>query len=265
MHRLIVALVALSLSSPAWAGYPYLAIDAGSAQAKSNDVDETVVLSATPGPVSQPPKYDDVFKTRNKRGTDLGLLAGYDFGWFRLEGELAHKRVGMKRLVNDDITDQFLAELNSALNRPSAAPDPGAPGLPALTIADFQQLGTVKVGSAMVSAVLDLKVTNDLNLYAGGGFGRSFARGYGDSDGALANQRFAGARYALSNRVELGLKYRKFRSGIIKLDRDPVEFLGNPDLVAPGVTSTTNALVTPDIEGEFRTKSFLLTLVYNLR
>ena len=145
MHRLIVALVALSLSSPAWAGYPYLAIDAGSAQAKSNDVDETVVLRATPGTVSQPPKYDDVFKTRNKRGTDLGLLAGYDFGWFRLEGELAHKRVGMKRLVNDDITDQFLAELNSALNRPSAAPDPGAPGLPALTIADLQQMGAGKV------------------------------------------------------------------------------------------------------------------------
>ena len=84
LKKPIVALVALSLSTPAWADHPYLAIEAGSAVAKSNDVDETVVLSATPGPVAQPPKYDDVFKTRNKRGTDLGLGIGIDAGYATL-------------------------------------------------------------------------------------------------------------------------------------------------------------------------------------
>ena len=154
MRKPLIALVALSLSSPAVAGYPYLAVDAGTTQAKSNDVDETVQFTTTPGGLTETIKYDDVFKTRNKRGTDLGLLAGYDFGWFRLEGELAHKRVGIKSLDNDDITDQFLGEVNDALNRPSTAPDPGAPGLPALTIDDWsaERTETCTLCSPMLAA-----------------------------------------------------------------------------------------------------------------
>ena len=266
MKRPIVALVALSLSCPVLAGTPYLAAEGGIPRTKDNDIDVSVQYTTTPGGASQTLFYDDTFAAVYKRGIDLGVAGGYDFGWFRLEGELAHKRVGIKRNVSDDITPQFLGEFNSALNRPSAAPDPGAPGLPALTLADFQQGGTLNVSSAMVNGMLDLGVIDGLSVYAGVGFGRSFVRGYDDRDGAIASQRFAGARYALSERFELGLKYRKFSSGIIKLNRDPISFAGNPDQATPGgPATTTNAVLTPDIEGEFRTKNFLVTLVYNLR
>ena len=268
LNRSIIALVALALSSPASADYPYLAVEAGTARAKSNDVDVTVDYSPSAGAIFDPPKYDDVFATRYKRGPDLGLLAGYDFGWFRVEAELAQKRTRILSLGPDDITDEFLGQVNDVLNRPSEAPDPGAPGLPALALADFQPLGTVKVGSAMVSVALDLRVIDGLNAYAGMGFGRSFARGYGDRDSSLAKQRFVGARYALSERFEVGLKYRKFASGVIKLDNDAASYPGNPDLVTQGGTSTVrtvNAAAASNIEGEFRTKSYLLSLVYNLR
>jgi opacity protein-like surface antigen len=265
LRRSIIALAGLSLASPAFAAsYPYLAVQGGIARAKDNDIDVTIQYATTPDGVSQPTLQDDTFAAVYKHGVDLGAAAGYDFGWFRLEGELAHKRVGIDHNVDDDITDQFLGEFNSALNRPSAAPDPGAPGQPPLTLADFQQGGTLNVSSVMVNGMLDLGVIKGLNVYAGVGFGRSFVRGYGDRDGATASQRFAGARYALSKRVEVGLKWHRFSSGIIKLNHDPIAFAGNPDQVG-SVVQTTNAALTPDIEGEFRTRGILLSLVYNLR
>ena len=73
-----------------------------------------------------------------------------------------------------------------------------------------------------------------------------------------------GARYSVTDRIDLGLKYKKFHSGVIKLDHDPIDYAGNPDQGATAVSSRT-ASVTPDIEGEFRTRGVSLTLSYNLR
>lgn len=267
MRRPILALVGWSLASPAFAaGYPYLAAEGGIARAKDNDVDLAVQYTTTSGGVSAPPKYDDVFGAVYKNGVDVRVAAGYDFGWFRLEGELAHKRSGIDHHVDDDITDQFLGEFNSALNRPSAAPDPGAPGQLPLTLADFQSGGTLNVSSAMVNGLIDVKLLTGLNVYAGVGFGPAFVRGYGDHDRAIASQRFVGARYGVNERFELGLKLHRFSSGIIRLDRDPIAYAGNPDQAVPGgPVTTTNAALSPNLEGEFRTRGLLLTLLYNLR
>ena len=270
MGKMILTVIALSLGSPALAAEPYVGIEAGTASVRASDVDETVEYSSVPAAPGDPSTvfYDDVFSARYKRALDVGVVAGFDFGWFRIEGELANKRVAIDRYANDDFAEQFLSELNSELNRPSQAPDPGAPGLPALTLADFQPSATLNVGSAMVNALVDVKVLKGLNLYAGLGVGRSFARGFNDRDGALARQRMAGLRYAVTDRIEIGLKYRKFESGIIKLDHDPIDFAGNPRQVIVDntpTTQTTNAAITPDIEGEFRTKAVLLSFTYNLR
>jgi opacity protein-like surface antigen len=258
-------LTALSWSS-AVVAQPYVGIEIGSGKVRSSDVDELVVYRTSPAASGDgvPLKYDDVFSARWDRATEFGAVAGYDFGWVRVEGELARKRASIDHHENDDIADQFLTELNAGLNRPSSAPDPGAPGLPALTLDDFQPNGTVRVGSAMVNAFLDVPIIKGLSVYAGAGVGRSFARGFDDSDGALARQRMIGARYSVNDRIDVGLKYRKFASGIIKLDHDPIDYAGNPDQGATGV-STRTAAVTPDIEGEFRTRGVLLTLNYNLR
>jgi opacity protein-like surface antigen len=226
-----------------------------------------VVYTSTPPTAGEPVslKYDDVFAVRWKRGADVGLTAGYDFGWFRLEGELAQKRIKIRDHQEDDLAPQFLSELNGALNRPSAAPDPGSPGLAALTVADFQPSGTVKIGSALVNALLDVEVVKGFNVYAGAGIGRSFVRGFEDRDGARAWQQLLGARYAITDQIDLGLKYRKFRSGIVKLDHDPIVYAGNPNVVSSTVVRTTNAAVVPDIEGELRTRGVLISLVYNMR
>ncbi|MEO6582163.1 MAG: hypothetical protein ABIN68_05075 [Sphingomicrobium sp.] len=266
MRKTILAVAALSLSSPAFAaGYPYFSVDGGIARAKDNDVDLSVQYSTVPGGASQTTFYDDTFGGVYKNGIDVRAAAGYDFGWFRLEGELAHKRVGIKENVDDDITDMFLGEFNSTLNRPSAIPDPGAPGQPALTIADFQPGGSINVTSAMVNGVFDLKLFKGLNVFIGAGFGPAFVRGFGDHDRAIASQRFVGARYAINERFEFGLKVHRFSSGIIKLTHDPIAYAGNANSVGEGGSQTTSALVTPDIEGEFRTRGLLATLVYNLR
>ena len=266
MLRTSFTLLAVLTWSSAVAGKPYVGIEAGSGKVRSSDVDEVVVYRTTPATSGDfvPLKYDDVFSARWNRATEFGAVAGYDFGWVRVEGELARKRASIDHHANDDIAGEFLAELSAGLNRPSQFPDPGAPGLPALTLADFQPNGTVRVGSAMVNAFLDVPVIKGLSAYAGAGIGRSFARGFGDSDGARARQRMIGARYSLTNRIDVGLKYRKFASGIIKLDHDPIDYAGNPGEGAMGV-STRIASVTPDIEGEFRTRAVSLTLSYNLR
>ena len=259
-------LTALTWSS-AVVAQPYVGIEAGSSKVRSSDVDELVAYRTTPAASGDnvPLKYDDVFSARWDRATEFGAVGGYDFGWVRVEGELSRKRASIDHHAKDDIADQFLAELNTALNRPSVAPDPGAPGLPALTLDDFQPNGTVRVTSAMVNAFLDVPVFKGLSVYAGLGVGRSFVHGFGDSDGALARQKMIGARYSVTDRIDVGLKYRrKYASGIIKLDHDPIDYAGNPDQGPTGVATRT-AAVTPDIEGEIRTQGVLLTLNYNLR
>ena len=268
MRGLTFACLALSLGSPALAGRPYFGVDAGSVRVKANDVDETVAYTTTPDVASGPApfKYDDVFSLQYDRGLDFGIFGGFDFGWFRLEGELNQKRVGLKRNDNDDITAQFLEELNSALNRPSQAPDPGAPGLPALTSADFQPSSSLKVRSAIANAVIDLAVTDHLSVYGGAGAGQAFASGFDDHDRVFVFQRIFGARYALNDRLEIALKRRNFRTRVIKLDHDPIEHQGNPFEVTQGGTAvTTNAAVAPNIEGQYRARSILVSLIYNLR
>ena len=264
MSKQLLAALVLSLGSPALAGQPYVGIEVGSGRVRASDVDETVEYTSTPGGASTL-FYDDVFSARWDRTFDVGVVAGYDFGWFRMEGELAQKRAPIGHHANDEGGDQFLSDLNNNLNRPSQAPDPGAPGLPSLTLADFQPSGIVKVRSAMVNGIIDVKPIDRLNVYAGVGVGWSFPNGFDDHDSTGAWQRIFGARYGLGDRIDLGVRYRNFRTGVIKLVHNPIDYVGNPHLVGSSATQTTNVSVTPDIEGQFRAKSLSITLNYNLR
>ena len=87
----------------------------------------------------------------------------------------------------------------------------------------------------------------------------------------MAWQYILGARYKLSDHVELGIKHRYFNSGIVKVRHEGVGFDGNPDrlMVTPpdgpatDIDRTTGVLLTPEIEGEFRTRSYMASLIYN--
>ena len=242
------------------AGSPYFGVEAGLLSGRSNDIDEFTEysVSAVPpaAPTASPPvgeEFDDALGIRYKKGLDVGISGGYDFGWLRLELEVAHKQSDVRDVVPDDITDEFIASVNSNLNRPADG------GLPALAIADFSVAGKLRASSALVNALIDVPIFDRVSAYAGGGMGRSWVKALGDRDSARAWQWLAGIRYAVRPNLELGLKYRYFNSGIVKLRHSGVSYPGNP---AEG--QATNLFLRPEIEGEYRARSVLATLHFKL-
>ena len=65
----------------------------------------------------------------------------------------------------------------------------------------------------MANALLDFGDNAGFGAYIGGGFGRARVKEFGDSDSAWAYQGIAGVRTALSDTIDVGLKYRYFRTG----------------------------------------------------
>jgi opacity protein-like surface antigen len=151
---LLAAAAVAAIASPAAArdGQPYAGVEGGILFPKDNDADvfvdyTTTQTPATPlapaGPADA--TFNNAFGLEYKRGVDLDAIVGYDFGMFRLEGELGWKRASLDELGVDN---GFITSLNTALNRPSATPDTGAPGLPALDATDFDLSGIVTSGPA---------------------------------------------------------------------------------------------------------------------
>jgi opacity protein-like surface antigen len=273
MRKFLLAAVALAaIASPA-AAQPYLGIEGGLLFPKDQDGDTRVDYTTTQTPATPlapagpaDTEFNNAFGLDYKRGSDIDVILGYDFGMFRLEAELARKRSSLDEF---EIDNGFISALNTALNRPSAAPDPGAPGLPALGAANFDLDGTVKVRSLMANALLDFGDEDGLSFYAGAGLGRANVKLFGDSDSAFAMQGIAGVRYAISPNIDLGLKYRYFRTGKVALNDDAQAFAGNPNrLTVAGtvpviVDQTTNAVAFTDYEQKFRSHSLLASLIFN--
>ena len=146
----------------------------------------------------------DVFRLHYNTGYDVDVIGGYDFGNFRLEGEVAHKRAGLDRL-----------------QEMSTPPD------------SFDVGGHVTVWSAMLNGLADFDV-GGVGLYAGAGVGRGWVKfsggddefgGGDDSDSAWAYQIIAGGYVPVSHNVDLGLKYRYFATQRLKFGIDPGESL----------------------------------------
>ena len=166
MKKYLLAAVAVAaISSPAYArdGQAYVGIEGGIMFPKDQNGDAfvdyttvqtaptTVVVGAPAGPADA--VFGNALDTDFRRGYDIDALIGYDFGMFRLEGEFGYKRAKRDGFEPDAA---FLTSLNAALNRPSAAPDPGAPAQAALTEADFDQFdGKIGLKSAMINGLVD--------------------------------------------------------------------------------------------------------------
>ena len=177
------ALTALALATPALAkdGSGYVGIDAGVLM--PNDIEF---------------EYDDeeFADLDYKNGYDLDIIAGYDFGFIRAEGELA-----WKRSTFDEID----------LGNGSVDAD-----------------GETDVRSAMVNALVDLG-TDRWSFYAGGGVGYARVKHELETgpstdldlkDGGFAWQGIAGVRYAVNELIDIGLKYRYFDTGEMEADFD---------------------------------------------
>lgn len=273
---LLAAVAAAAITSPALArdGQPYVGIEGGILFPKENEANVLVDYTTSQTPLNPAAPAGPLDFTSDgavgidyKRGYDIDLIAGYDFGMLRLEAELGFKRA---RMDGFGVDETLINDLNSALNRPSGASDPGSPGLPALVNSDFDLDGNVKVRSIMANALFDIGNDDGLSFFIGGGFGRARVKQYQDTDNAWAGQLIAGARYALNANVDLGLKYRYFRTGTVNLANDAVSIDGNANQVNVGtsttpvfVDQTTDASLSSDSESKFRSHSLLASLIFN--
>ncbi|HEY6814733.1 MAG TPA: outer membrane beta-barrel protein, partial [Croceibacterium sp.] len=164
-------------------------------------------------------------------GWDVDGILGYDFGGFRLEGELGYKTADVDRV------DAPGFDLN--------------PATPAVE-SGFDVDGNLGIMSAMVNGLVDLGPDDGAQFYAGGGLGWAWVDLEGDavggpapfvddSDNSWAWQAIAGMRFPVSDNVDLGLKYRFFN-------------IENLNMVSPG---------DDRFETDFSSHSVLASLVFN--
>ncbi len=204
------------------------------------------------------------------RGLDGDVIAGYDFGFFRLEGELGYKRTK----IDTEGDEAFFTALETGLT------PTGTTGTAFdLDEEDFDLSDRVSVLSLMGNALADFGDDN-IGFYAGAGFGRARVKLLGERDSSWAMQLIAGVRTAISPNIDLGLKYRYFRTR--KLDFNPGDAsfassrtiaLRNVDdpatpLIREGanetnVTFTRTALVSGEFQDRFSSHSLLASLIFN--
>lgn len=229
-------LISTAISSPAWARDDswYIEADAG----VSSVDDMPLALSGTPTNIlTSLPIGTQVWQTGTKTGYDFGGIVGYDFGLFRLEAEGSFRHGGADKLlaVSSGSASSFLT--------PGSTWD-----------------GSARQSSVMVNGMIDIGKDSGPQIYVGGGLGYSrtsiamdysttgITASFDGADSGFAWQLLAGARYPLSERVDVGLKYRYFSQGNVNL------------IESAQVFSTSGSA---PFQTHWRSHSALLTLSYN--
>src|ERR1043166_2770910 len=182
-----LALATTALTTPAVAQEGYLELDAGVVKPDDMDFDLNTDVDNNDD--------DQLFSVDNKLGFDVAAIAGFDFGAFRLEGELAYKQADADHfnVDDDDVSDDN---------------------------EDFFDLdGDTSVISLMGNALADFGSDDGLQGFVGGGVGIAKVdvdlndddfRIVDDEARGFAWQLLAGIRYPVSENWDLGLKYRFF-------------------------------------------------------
>jgi opacity protein-like surface antigen len=235
---LLAGAAALIIATPAAAkdGAGYIGVEGGVLFPKSQSVDASVDFTN--------PLVADIVDTRvarfkSKTGYDIDAIAGYDFGMFRVEGELGYKRAKAK---SASINSAFLTAFNAGAGT-------------SFTGGEFDLNGRTSVLSGMVNGLLDFGDDNGISGSVGAGIGRARVKQFGDRDSAWAYQLIAGVRTAVSDNIDVGLKYRYFRTG--KLDF-------NDDFAFTGVGTGSGGTVFFDGGNRFSSHSLLASLIFNL-
>jgi opacity protein-like surface antigen len=161
------------------------------------------------GPPVTSGNWADWLDIKHSLGYDADLVAGYDFGMFRLEAELARKHASHKRYIIDP-----------------QAPGPFPAGI--VPGGSYSADGRTNVTSFMINALVDVGNEDGVSFYAGGGAGPALVSmtidQLGDSSyhlkdwDKLAWQVIAGARMPISPQIDAGLKYRYFSAGTLHGD-----------------------------------------------
>ncbi len=235
---LLAGAAALIIATPAMArdNSGYVGIEGGVLFPKKQNINASTDFTD--------PLVTDVLDTRvasfkSKTGYDIDAIAGYDFGMFRLEGELGYKRAKLK---SGSINSAFLTSLNT-----------GSGDI--FIDDDFDLGGRTSVLSGMVNGLLDFGDDNGISGSIGGGIGRAKVKQFGDSDNAWAYQLIAGVRTAVSQNIDIGLKYRYFRTGKLNF---------NDEFGFTGVGTGSGGTVFFDNSSKFSSHSLLASLIFNL-
>ena len=229
---LVIALSSAAMASPALArdGSAYLGIDVGALKP------EKLRLQYTDSGTT----VDDAIQLRHKMGLDADLLGGYDLGMIRLEVE-----AGIKR---------------SRVNGASILPEAGFAQDIFVTIpGGYTADGRTSVGSGMLNALLDFGGNEGLGGSIGAGVGLARVKtrvglsptnrfNFRDTDRAMALQALAEVRYAVSPNLDVGIKYRYFRTAT--LDFGPF-------------CVTTCGGIAYWLHGKYKSNSLLASLRYN--
>jgi opacity protein-like surface antigen len=187
----------------------------------------------------------DIASERYKTGYDLDVVGGYDFGMFRLEGELGYKRAKAKSLT---VNSAFITALN------------GGAGTAYTTTTDFGLNDRTSVYSAMVNGLVDFGGNAGVGGYVGGGAGYADVHQFGGSQGKFAWQLLAGLYAPVSDNVDVGLKYRYFRAGRVNASDDFPFTTGSGTCGTAGCSAGT---VTFDSGSRFTSHSLLASIDYN--
>ena len=215
MRRYLLAAVAVAaISTPAMArdGQGYVGLEAGIAWVKDQNadvfvdyttVDVPVIVGGTPV-LPAPPvdrTFGNVFDLDNKMGYDIGIYGGYDFGGFRVEGEIDWKHANL-----DDLSvDQSLLDAFNLLNTIT--------GSTPFVDNDFDVDEAVGALSFMINGLADFGDQDGLSFQAGLGVGWTKVKMIDDKDGAFSWQAILGLQYALSPNMDIGARYKYFSTG----------------------------------------------------
>jgi opacity protein-like surface antigen len=230
---LLLAAVALAAVASPVAAEPYVGVSGGVLFPRDNNLN----LSLDPALVGPNVVLNDAIGIDYKRGYDFDVNLGYDFGLVRIEGELGYKRA---KLDNIEVSPATLTALRTEFGQTFNAET------------DLDLDGRTTVRSAMANALIDFGGENGgIGFFAGGGAGRARVKFAGERDSTWAYQLLAGLRAPVSDNIDVGLKYRYFRTGKLDFFADQALF------------SDVDSSVFNQGNQRFRSHSVLATLNFN--
>ena len=175
---LLAAVAAAAIATPALAkdNSPYVGVEGGVMFPRNQDVSARSTSPRRPTACSDF-AASDVGELEFKTGYDVDLIGGYDFGMFRLEGELGYKRAKAKSVS----TRRQFRHCLQRRRRHAVHVD-----------GDFDLGGHVSVLSGMVNGLVDFGGNDGIGGYFGAGVGCARVKEFGESDSGLAWQLLAG-------------------------------------------------------------------------
>jgi len=146
----------------------YIGGDIGAVWPNSQDITASTTFTNTAVPIIDRTGFGSL---KYKTGIDADLIGGYDFGMFRLEGELGYKHSKVQR---ENFNEDFITLLNARAGT-------------AFTTSDaFDIDKTTNAWSAMINGWLDAGGETGIGGGVGAGFGYAGVHQFGSSAGKFA-------------------------------------------------------------------------------